>query len=420
MIKILEDNILQWTFDLNGLCGYINIVEVSDDIDYDIQTERSCQKKEYGHICKCTDGVSCEDGIHVEKNYLTWNAANETCTLIKVNHESFTSIYNAINDRDAYWIGLRRFRYIGWVGRDGSIDVPDTDSNGCVWAERLGNGSVVFGIIGCKRKYKPVCTEDAISNKISTSYSTSDQTPVPSTARNTENYSKSLSDTQTQPDGAVIGGSGAAAVVVILVLVLLAMIWMKRRKRVCFKDKSPDPDTRHVTSNQNVYELSDDHNVDSDYCDINDRPDEADADSLNNRNGRQHYEFEQGSAEPQLGVSGAKDEPYELAMDPRKVNADGEGDYDELHDSSHNKGEQWSGADIYSHIHGGDGRGRYDPYDRTTSVKDMSPPDATYSHIHSNRGVDDADTYDSAAPVEVVSTLDTTYSYVVPSTLGNE
>ncbi|XP_041372358.1 uncharacterized protein LOC121385661 isoform X3 [Gigantopelta aegis] len=272
------------------------------------------------------------------------------------------------------------------------------------------------------KNYKPLCTEDAISNKRSTSYSysTSDQTPMPSTARNTDNYSKSLSDTQTQHDGAVVGGSVAAAVVVILVLVLLAMIWMKRTKRVCFKDKSPDPDTRHVTSNQNIYELSDDHNVDSGYCDINDRPDQTDADSLNNRNGRQHYEFELESAEAQLGVSGAKDEQYELAMDTRNVIADGEGDYDELHDSSHNKGQQWSGADMYSHIHGRDGRGRYDPYDKTNSVKDISPLDAAYSHIHSNRGVDDADTYDRAAPVEVVSAFDTTYSHVVPSTLGNE
>ncbi|XP_041371574.1 uncharacterized protein LOC121385104 [Gigantopelta aegis] len=220
-----------------------------------------------------------------------------------------------------------------------------------------------------------------------------------------------------QSNGAVIGGSVAAAVVVILVLVLLAMIWMKRTNRVCFKDKSPDPDTRHVTSNQNVYELSDDHNIDSDYCDINDRPDQTEADSLINRNGRQHYEFE---PEAQIGVSGAKDEPYELVMDPRKVNEDGEGDYDELHDSSHNKGQQWSGAGTYSHIHGRDGRGSYDPYDKTNSVKDISPLDTTYSHMHSNRGVDDGDTYDSAAPVEVVSALDTTYSHVVPSTLGNE
>ncbi|XP_041371578.1 uncharacterized protein LOC121385107 [Gigantopelta aegis] len=301
-VDLFEDDSVQWTFGLDDLCGYVNSIEVFIENIMYIKTEKLCQAKKYGHICTCKDPDECACKAY-DTDTGDWSAANQSCSLLKIEH----TIACNIEEEQPYWIGLSRYRYIGWVERDGSIDVPDTGRSGCVWAERLRNDTVVFGIKACHNNYKPLCTEDAISNKIP--------------------------NTKTQPDGAVIGGSVAAAVVVILVLVLLAMIWMKRTKRVCFKDKSPDPGTRHVTS--------DDHNVESDYCEINDRPDQTEADSLVNRNGRQHYEFE---PEAQLGVSGAKDEPYELAMDPRKVNEDGEGDYDELHDSSHNKGQQWSGA----------------------------------------------------------------------------
>ncbi|XP_041379005.1 uncharacterized protein LOC121391428 isoform X2 [Gigantopelta aegis] len=392
---------------------------LSDDI-MEIKTEKQCQAKKYGRVCICTGDDSCEDGVMVYANKLNWTAANQSCPLINLSGNDVSkAVYDSIHVSTSHWIGLSRYRYIGWIARDGTIGVPDTGKNGCVWAERLGNGSLVFGVTGCATSYKIACTEGTIPIRTSPD-STSDQSYTTSTAPDTDRVTVPLADTHAQSDGPVIGGSLAALAVIVLVLLLLAVVWMKRTKRVCFKDKAPDSDTRHVTSNQNVYELSDDRRVESTYCHINDRPDETDADSQNNRNGRRHYEFEQESAEAQLGVSGAKDEPYELAMDPREVNADGEGDYDELHDSRHNKVQQWSGSDTYSHINDRDGRGGYDTYDRTNSVKDIPPLDATYSHIHSNRGVDDANTYDSAAPVEVVPAPDTTYSHVVPSTLGNE
>ncbi|XP_041372357.1 uncharacterized protein LOC121385661 isoform X2 [Gigantopelta aegis] len=145
-VELLMTDGLKWKFGLNDICGYLNVTDCDDPV-VDTHTKKQCQEKNYGRICNC-DGEDPDDYEYTSEDKGDWSAANQSCSLLKIKH----TIDCDDEDKKPYWIGLSRYRYIGWVKRDGSIDVPDTGRSGCVWAERLRNDTVVFGIKACHEK----------------------------------------------------------------------------------------------------------------------------------------------------------------------------------------------------------------------------------------------------------------------------
>ena len=69
------------------------------------------------NIISGTDNDDCDEGLAIYSDTLNWAAANDSCSLIKLTNESDLTDYDNLHYSEQYWIGLRRHRYIGWIGR---------------------------------------------------------------------------------------------------------------------------------------------------------------------------------------------------------------------------------------------------------------------------------------------------------------
>ncbi|XP_041372405.1 uncharacterized protein LOC121385698 [Gigantopelta aegis] len=192
----------------------------------------------------------------------------------------------------------------------------------------------------------------------------------------------------------------------LVVSVLLAVVWMKRMKCGCFKDKSSDADT-HAHSGEDGFELTGDQRVQSDHhANEYSSRSETGLGGENTQHGIPDYEY----SKPSL---------FRVAVGPSTVHEDEDGDYDELYDNTGAKSQQGDGMNAYSHIHSlGDASvSADDPYDLATNTKVAPLNNATYSHMNEkkfeNAEDDDYDELHASTQMEGQQTSNSeTYSHI--------
>ncbi|XP_046327813.2 uncharacterized protein LOC124111941 [Haliotis rufescens] len=184
------------------------------------------------------DKSRCRRTVCVKHDDKTWDQSNRTQPLLKVNDANRGHLYDAMDRRHRYWIGLRRMYF--WKLING-LDVSSTldDDSGlleaCLTVRKVGDElspSVSFAWSPCEEKLQPLCE----SAKLGRTYIPE---PPPSTAQPTTSTGTNQTELFGENTGNPGGYIGAVIGCVAVLICCIVLVLFIRRKRIfCFAKKS--------------------------------------------------------------------------------------------------------------------------------------------------------------------------------------
>ncbi|XP_067681380.1 uncharacterized protein [Haliotis asinina] len=183
------------------------------------------------------DSTRCRGTVCINNDKKTWDEANRTRPLLKVNNSNRPDLYNAMYRRRSYWVGLRRTYFWKWInGQDVSVHYDGKDlSEACLTVRKLGDELsplVRFTWLPCDEELLSLCE----TVKMETTYVPE---PPPDTAQpptSTGTNQTELYEPITGNAGVYIGAAvGCVAAVICCIVLVLFLRW---KKKFCFVEKS--------------------------------------------------------------------------------------------------------------------------------------------------------------------------------------
>ncbi|XP_046578255.1 uncharacterized protein LOC124285985 [Haliotis rubra] len=219
----------------DGECGYAEKEwrgSISLHFDQNCDRERSLACPE-----PLQDSTRCRGTVCVNNDEMTWDEANRTHPLLKVNNTNRLDLHNAMGRWWSYWIGLRRKYFCKWInGQDVSTDYDGSDlSEACLTVRKLGDQSsplVRFTWLPCDEEMLSLCE----SVKPGTTY-------VPEPQPNTAEPPTSTGTNHTELYGPIKGSAGvyigaAVGCVAAVICCIVLVLFIRRKKKFCFVEKS--------------------------------------------------------------------------------------------------------------------------------------------------------------------------------------
>ncbi|XP_041371956.1 uncharacterized protein LOC121385364 [Gigantopelta aegis] len=447
------------------MCGYVKYnqgIQLSFKDCVKSTAHRVCAKDQFSSIRRKT----CRANICISKKSRqkrTWQNADKACgsQLSKLTDNSVKSLEKLLlGKQENYWIGLRRQREWRWI--DGSLDStikPNTNRHDClVW---FRNESYWYSIVECTSYYYTACehykvtTTTTTTQTSTTSTTTTSPTPRTASSSTTWNISEmtSTSDSTMTPkvtksrrtntfqpndnssaDDSVEIGVSIGIIAVIVLIAVVAVVWIKRRKALCFKDKKLLGSGVRIKSDTTSPRISN-QNDNPIYCVASSPLSEYEFEEAcktekaakvkNESAGHVIYEIENDvnyevlQTDEIAAASEPKDEIYEMANDdgiPQDRRADDKGSTDRITEGRY-KGLSTipqrtisaSSGSVYDHLEDdlkSDNRIHDAPGDHKTSTANKD----IYNHIDSKGS--GGDTYDTADTVATSNIVGDEYSHV--------
>ncbi|XP_041372259.1 uncharacterized protein LOC121385587 [Gigantopelta aegis] len=273
--KLLQDtfSLIKWKFKEDAVCGYIH-----SKAQLSVKTEDCNQEK--GMICSCSSSCSSDIGYRRCSNGLCfydngnddWFTSSHNCSLVKLDISNINTIYRTVWNDVQYWIGLKRYSYLGWADRAGEISIYTNSSRGCVSAEKLPNGSIQFYVSPCDDKNKVICTTGGLETTTVPATPSRGQGSTTHHDVTTHEDTSNSTDTQQEPstsDGVVAAAVSTVVVILIVLSVIGSLLWMRRTKRLCFKDLPAKLNKKRSISNEIIFEPSSNQYDQPYYSEIN-------------------------------------------------------------------------------------------------------------------------------------------------------
>ncbi|XP_041371958.1 uncharacterized protein LOC121385366 [Gigantopelta aegis] len=441
-------------------CGYLdhhkinNVTELLFQSCNSFQAYRICDEQNFQ-----TKDITCNGDICIsKKSKSNWHGADIACgnKLIKVTNNTVPNLYSLLRPRytHQFWIGLQRRKEWRWL--DGSLaNVMGINGSECLiwWHNNRGRwiwytncdspGSAVCQL------YKRTTTTATLSTTTPTTTTTptssaSQKTILQSSEKPTTNRNgsssetpgtkskKSASNNELDPDtsnGDAVGiGVSLGILAAIALITTTSVVWMKRRKYLCFKDKQHPGANVRMNSNNNTTDIANQH--DNTNYSIATAPSEYEFENaaMVKDESADHviYEIENDinyevmqTDEIATATTEPKDEIYEMANYddiPQDQKADDKGSTDRITEGRYRglstipqRTISGSSGSVYDHladdlksdnlIHGA-------PGDQKTSTANKD----IYNHIDSKGG--GGDTYDTADTVATSNIVGDEYSHV--------